>query len=65
MSAADCNRSRRWSVGPLEVYAYHDYPTVPWRSPLYAGVRVGRYYITESYIPADSRLRPFSGSESA
>jgi len=31
------NRSRRWSLGPIEVYAYHDYSRHPWRSPLYIG----------------------------
>lgn len=56
------SRSRRWSLGPLEAYAYHDYPLHPWRSPLYVGVHVGPH-TAEAYIPADSVLRPFSGTE--
>ena len=59
------NRSRRASLGPIEVYAYHDYPTVPWKSPMYAGLRVGRWFSTELYISPDSRLRPFSGEADA
>lgn len=56
----DSNRTRRWSLGPVELYAYHDYSTTPWRSPLYAGLRVGEWS-TEWLVPTDSRLRPFSG----
>jgi hypothetical protein len=57
------SRSRRWSLGPVELYAYHDYPLNPWRSPLYAGLKVGSNYSAEVYLPPDSRLRPFSGGE--
>jgi hypothetical protein len=57
------NRSRRWSVGPVEVYAYHDYPLHPWRSPLYAGLKVGSEYVGEACLLPDSPLRPFSGGE--
>lgn len=60
------NRSRRWSLGPLEVYAYHDYPLHPWRSPLYVGAWLwpghpDRSINLEALVPSDSRLRPFSG----
>lgn len=57
----DSNRTRRWEIGPVEIYAYHDYSTAPWRSPLYTGVRVGDDWSTEIYVSPDSRLRPFSG----
>lgn len=57
----DANRTRRWSLGPVEVYAYHDYPTRPWASPFYAGLIVGSHYVHEVYLSSDSKLRPFSG----
>jgi len=64
------NRSRRWSLGPIEVYAYHDYSRHPWRSPLYIG---GHLYRSRGFsigsiefmIGTDSILRPFSGGEDA
>jgi hypothetical protein len=53
-------RGIRKGIGPVEVYAYHDYASKPWRSPLYAGVWVGSFN-TEVYLSPESRFRPFSG----
>jgi len=59
-------QSRWWSVGPLEAYAYHDYPTRPWASPLYAGLRtdVGGHSVEARFDP-DSLARPFSTTSDA
>lgn len=54
------SRELRASVGPLQVYAYHDYPRHPWRSPLYIGARFGELRASTVLMP-ESRLRPFSG----
>lgn len=65
MSVADHGlaKTARWSCGPLEVWAYHDYPAHPWASPLYWGARLGRLTASGALMP-NSRLRPFSGGRS-
>lgn len=46
----------RWA----HLYAYHDYPLAPWRSPLYLGGRLGRFTF-ELHLPPESPFRPLSG----
>lgn len=70
---SDRSSSFRFCLGPLEVYAYHDYPTHPWASPLYVGAWLWRgesehgpgdlskSKCVETMLPPHSRLRPFSG----
>jgi hypothetical protein len=50
----------RAAFGPVEAYAYHDYPSRPWASPLYAGVWIGDRN-AEVLLSPESPLRPFSG----
>jgi hypothetical protein len=55
-------RPVRLTAGPFEAFAYHDYPLNVHKSPLYIGVKAGPLCF-ETMLPADSRLRPFSGGE--
>lgn len=68
MSAAagelGCARARVWNLGPLEVWAYHDWPAAPWRSALFCGLAVFELPTLEVGIPPQSILRPFSGEVS-
>lgn len=54
------NRTAFATAGPLQVYAHHDYPTAPWRSPLYVSVDLGPFEF-HTHLSPESPLRPFSG----